>query len=330
MKILITSGGTKVPLDDVRDISTDYIQNDITNMSAGTFGSKLAKMALHKNHEVIFLMAKDSKSPFDFHASYPIVKSDEYEMWMDFCNTFYRSFARHTYRNFEDYANKLEILVKANNPDVVVLAAAVSDYIAKPSKGKIRSKDDLQINLEHAPKIISKVKQWNPNVKLIGFKLLVNSTEEELIQKARQSITDNGCDFVIANDLASLKAGNHEILIVTPNDVQKHDKNPDREVIALIDGMERDAIGENIRKLQKSGRQKLLVPGDIYVFNVSGKDETAEFSRIGGTGMAIFHPPGEPDTQSSFAIDVMKIIRRATSEEAAMCRANERNLEMDD
>ena len=33
MKILVTSGGTKIPIDRVRDI---------TNMSTGTFGSKIA------------------------------------------------------------------------------------------------------------------------------------------------------------------------------------------------------------------------------------------------------------------------------------------------
>lgn len=29
-----------------------------------------------------------------------------------------------------------------------------------------------------------------------------------------------------------------------------------------------------------------------------------EFSRIGGTGCAILHPPGEPDMQSSLAVDI--------------------------
>lgn len=41
-----------------------------------------------------------------------------------------------------------------------------------------------------------------------------------------------------------------------------------------------------------------------------------EFSRIGGTGMGIFHPPGEPDMQSSWAADLDKIEREATPEES--------------
>jgi hypothetical protein len=47
-----------------------------------------------------------------------------------------------------------------------------------------------------------------------------------------------------------------------------------------------------------------------------------EFSRIGGTGMGIFHPPGEPDMQSSWAADLDKIEREATPEEAKAYRDN--------
>jgi hypothetical protein len=42
----------------------------------------------------------------------------------------------------------------------------------------------------------------------------------------------------------------------------------------------------------------------------------AQFSRIGGTGLAVCHPYGEPDMQSCFAIDPEKIDREATLEEA--------------
>ena len=55
MKILVTSGGTKIPIDRVRDI---------TNMSKGTFGSKIATELLKLNQEVYFLKAKGSRSPF--------------------------------------------------------------------------------------------------------------------------------------------------------------------------------------------------------------------------------------------------------------------------
>lgn len=60
-----------------------------------------------------------------------------------------------------------------------------------------------------------------------------------------------------------------------------------------------------------------LVRGRIYRMQAG---DFAEFSRTGGTGMAIFHPPGEPDMQSSFAIDPAKVDREATESEADRCR----------
>ena len=62
---------------------------------------------------------------------------------------------------------------------------------------------------------------------------------------------------------------------------------------------------------------KELVKGRIYKM-LAG--DFAEFSRIGGTGMAVFHPPGEPDMQSCFAIDPNMVDREATETEAEKCR----------
>lgn len=56
-----------------------------------------------------------------------------------------------------------------------------------------------------------------------------------------------------------------------------------------------------------------LVAGRIYRMRAG---DFAEFSRIGGTGLAIFHPSGEPDMQSSFAIDPAEVDREASEEEA--------------
>ena len=54
------------------------------------------------------------------------------------------------------------------------------------------------------PKIISLVKEWNPSIHLIGFKLLVDVTKEHLIQIARESLEKNQADLIVANDLAQI------------------------------------------------------------------------------------------------------------------------------
>jgi phosphopantothenoylcysteine synthetase/decarboxylase len=48
MRVLITSGGTKVPIDGVRDI---------TNMSHGNFGAKIAREFLNLNLSDVLVQA---------------------------------------------------------------------------------------------------------------------------------------------------------------------------------------------------------------------------------------------------------------------------------
>jgi phosphopantothenate-cysteine ligase len=228
MKILITSGGTKVPLDPVRDI---------TNMSKGTFGSKIATEFLNDNHKVTYLISENGKTPFTF--SYNLYESDSPEQikqlrskmaWTKVKKHLYQEYH---YRNYQDYAKTLEKLVKETQPDITILTAAVSDYITTPSNTKVKSNQDLTIQLTKAPKVISNIKNWAPNTILVGFKLLVNSTKEELIQASLDSINTNNCDIVVANDLKSIKDNNHQIYLITKTSQEFMTNNLANEVMKV-------------------------------------------------------------------------------------------------
>jgi phosphopantothenate-cysteine ligase len=209
MKILITSGGTKVPIDTVRHIA---------NMSSGTFGSKICEEALIAGDEVTFFRADNSKSPFKL--SVDLFKEDK--EWINrvydkilFKDRYSHLYTEATYKNFDQYFTGLEHLSKETNPDVIILAAAVSDYgVDNYVDGKIRTKSDMSISLKPLPKVISNVKNWAPNALLVGFKLLVNSNDVELIENAKKSIVDNKCDMVVANDLRDIKNNDHRLIIV--------------------------------------------------------------------------------------------------------------------
>lgn len=215
MRILITSGGTKVPIDDVRDI---------TNMSQGTFGSKIAAEALNQGHEVYYFVSRDGKTPFQYKCDFNEKPSDislneQICDWKDkwkWCEIHRGMYHERKYKTFDDYRDGLNSLIAFSNPDIIILAAAVSDYVTNPAEGKIRSSSDMTINLRPAEKIISAVKGWAPDALLVGFKLLVGASQEELIAAAWSSITKNRCDVVVANDLNELRAGNHQLTIVRP------------------------------------------------------------------------------------------------------------------
>ena len=227
MKILITSGGTKIKIDRVRDI---------TNMSSGTFGSRIATEYLKLNHNVVFMKARGSKTPMSttidlMHNPMSII---DFKYWEEEMKAFQDYYTEYEYTTYEQYAEMLKFVIGVEKPDMILLAAAVSDYgVENVCNGKLRSNDMLTIKLCQLPKLINRVKEWAPNAKLIGFKLLVDSKDSELIDAAKRSITENDCDMVVANDLRDIKDNNHIVHLVTKKGVTQchtgpstaHDKN---------------------------------------------------------------------------------------------------------
>lgn len=93
------------------------------------------------------------------------------------------------------------------------------------NKEKISSdKENLIICFKKAPKIISIIKKLSPETHLIGFKLLSSVPKDELIRVANNLKRKNNCDYVVANDLADIKKGNHKALIIGDNIVSVEGK----------------------------------------------------------------------------------------------------------
>jgi phosphopantothenoylcysteine synthetase/decarboxylase len=225
MKVLLTSGGTKIMVDRVRAI---------TNMSSGNFGAKIAHALLNNpDVELTYLVSEGGRTPFSMNVDFAEwsergeITRNDMAIIRQFWDLYFWSQERRnrceveTYKTFEDYEVKLLSSLEDPDPrilpDLVILAAAVSDYdVANVMDGKIRSGGNLNIQLEPTPKLIGEIKKVLPSCKLVGFKLLVDSTEEELLAAARKSIDENHCDLVVANDLRDIKAGKHRLLLVYP------------------------------------------------------------------------------------------------------------------
>ena len=215
MRVLVTSGGTKVHIDRVRHIG---------NMSSGTFGSAIAKEFLLTDCHVDFLMAEGSKNPFELRLDMnrhtlsidQLFELDtEFLEWKKFIVKYEYNYKRFQYKSFDTYKNLLETALIQKEYDIVVLAAAVSDYgVENYVDGKIRSNSALQINLKPLQKLILNVKRIQPKTFLVGFKLLVDSTKNELINAAKISIMTNNCNMVVANDLEDIQNDNHTLHIV--------------------------------------------------------------------------------------------------------------------
>ena len=216
MKILITSGGTKVPIDRVRSI---------TNMSRGTFGSRIAdaffnyglKAFRTKNEygtpieKITFFMAKGSRKP-----TFQSLNDETYEDG-------YRPIEYVEYSTFDDYKSGIEELLRKETYDVIVVAAAVSDYgVANYYNGKYRSReDDMCIKLVKLPKILPIMRKLAPESVICGFKLLVDSTDDELLDAMKKQIAESDVDLVIGNDLRDIKNDDHKLTVMS-----KHNTMP--------------------------------------------------------------------------------------------------------
>ena len=202
MNILITSGGTSEKIDRVRSI---------TNHSTGRLGKIISEKFLDKGDQVTLVTTPKAVRP----AAHPNLTIVQIE-------------------NVAELLESLKPLVHTH--DVLIHAMAVSDYTPvymtgletvaassdmaefldkTNSESKISSQDDVQVLfLKKTPKIISLVKKWNPDIRLIGFKLLVDVSDEELLKTARASLVKNQAEIIVANDLTEISNQEHKAYLV--------------------------------------------------------------------------------------------------------------------
>jgi phosphopantothenate-cysteine ligase len=192
MKILITAGGTREYIDSIRIM---------TNISTGKLAAEIV-LALQDKliDELYYVCAKGSFFPQKLSTTgYPI------------------HFIEVT--DVNSLMKVMEELVP--KVDVVIHSMAVSDFGFKPIPEKLKSNSktafikSIQERIYINPKVISFVKKWNPNVKLVGFKFEVGKSHTELIKIAKESMIKNDCDFVVANDKQEMKeSGTHRAYIL--------------------------------------------------------------------------------------------------------------------
>ena len=107
--------------------------------------------------------------------------------------------------------------------DIIILCAALSDYIPKKQTGKIPSgKDKLVIEMSLAPKIITSLRKKAPKSKIIGFKVEENAAE--LQEKVRNFLKKNNLDFVVANTVSGFDKDENEIWIIDKRGKSIHKK----------------------------------------------------------------------------------------------------------
>jgi phosphopantothenoylcysteine decarboxylase/phosphopantothenate--cysteine ligase len=185
-KIIVTAGGTKEKIDDVRFI---------TNRGSGKMGSAIADACFERGADVLLLRAKNSASP-RYH-----IKEELFETSED-----------------------LLLLLKKYAPkyDTCFHSAAISDFAVKNRLvGKLSSEKEIVLKLVPQAKIIEQIKKINPNITLIAFKAEYEPDQNILKQLAIKKLKESHADAIIANDISKKDRGfeseNNEVIIVLPD-----------------------------------------------------------------------------------------------------------------
>jgi phosphopantothenate-cysteine ligase/phosphopantothenoylcysteine decarboxylase/phosphopantothenate--cysteine ligase len=194
MNILVTAGNTQTPVDRVRCI---------TNIFSGRTGAGIAARAFDRGHTVTLL----SSHP-EVLATFPAVRHRGEP-----------DFRVRNYRTFDDLDAAMAAEITGGAFDVVIHAAAVSDYrvadiltrrdgqFEDAKAGKVKgSHPELWLRLVPTPKLVDKVRgAWGFAGVLVKFKLEVGLSEAELREVAERARVHSGADLIVANTLEGMR-----------------------------------------------------------------------------------------------------------------------------
>jgi len=210
-KILVTAGATSEEIDPVRVI---------TNKSSGKMGVYIAEEAFLRGAEVTLIRGTNSVEP------------------------------QHHFKDIKIYSVKdLFDAIKKNlkGVDVMIHAAAVSDFtINNKSNNKIKSNENLHLELTPTTKIFENIKRIKKNILLIGFKAEYNVSKEILVDQAYDLLKSANANIVVANDVGKKGSGfdteTNEVYIVDKNKKIKHLKLADKRIIGnrILDEIKRN------------------------------------------------------------------------------------------
>jgi phosphopantothenoylcysteine decarboxylase / phosphopantothenate---cysteine ligase len=202
LRVIITAGGTREPIDAVRFIG---------NRSSGKMGFALARAAFDRGAQVILIKA---------NVDMPAVPG----VWEIEAST-----------AGEMHADVMKHLPES---DVLIMAAAVADYKVAdgPTGGKIgKGRDEWQIELQATTDILCDVAAHHNGKFLVGFAAEFGLKN---LSRARDKMERKKLDMIIFNDISRDDIGfdsdDNEVRILTPDSEVLLEKAPKETIAELI------------------------------------------------------------------------------------------------
>ena len=200
-RAVVSAGGTREPLDDVRFVG---------NRSSGRMGVAVAE-ELRRRGAHVTLVAANLAIPAP--GGMEIVDAPS---------------AADVER---------EVLARADDADVVVMAAAVADYrpaeVVAGKRGKDRS--TWTVELEPTTDVLRALGRRGGNALLVGF---AAESGADAIERAHRKLTDKNANLIVFNDVSRKDIGfdaeENEVVLITRDGDRQVGKAPKRAVAAAI------------------------------------------------------------------------------------------------
>jgi phosphopantothenoylcysteine decarboxylase / phosphopantothenate---cysteine ligase len=173
VRVLVTAGGTREPIDTVRFLG---------NRSSGRMGYAVARRAAQRGADVVLVSGPSAL------ATPPGVRRVDVGSALEMRDAVRSEFAR---------------------ADVVVKAAAVADFRPATVAGRKIRKEDLAegagiaLELVRNPDILAELCREKGSRVIVGFA----AESEDVIESARRKIARKGCDLLVANDVSAPDSG---------------------------------------------------------------------------------------------------------------------------
>jgi phosphopantothenate-cysteine ligase len=220
LNVMVTSGGTSEKIDDVRKV---------TNSGTGALGAVIAHLFAQADEvgAVTYVCSEKAVRPSPSKKIRERIADDvlavkaavEDELSGEEYHIIVHSMAIGDYMLkavTEPAPLALAIagaVAQAGDTSESSIARIAEDQILNPHAIKERKissdKDSLVFVMVKAPKIISLFRGLAPNALICGFKLLSGVSEKELVRVGQSLLEKNDLDFVLANDMETVRIGKH-------------------------------------------------------------------------------------------------------------------------
>ena len=215
LRLLVSAGGTREPIDSVRFIG---------NRSSGKMGLAIAREAARRGAEVTVIAANVGRAEPGTE-TVPVETVEEL---------------------------REEVLGRAGEADALVMAAAVSDFTpASPVREKIRrGGGTMGLELTPTADVLRTVREQNPDLFVVGFA----ATHGDPVPDAREKLETKGADIIVGNDISQEGVGfgsdENEVYVVSRGSAgERHVPRASKERVArvILDGL--------VARMEEKGRQ---------------------------------------------------------------------------